>query len=61
MHSFAFAQISVAHEAVTAAGHEGGAAYLAGGTTLLDLMKLDVMQPNRVIDINPLIAQTRGA
>jgi xanthine dehydrogenase YagS FAD-binding subunit len=27
---------------------------LAGGTTLLDLMKLDVMQPNVVVDINPL-------
>jgi xanthine dehydrogenase YagS FAD-binding subunit len=24
------------------------------GTTLLDLMKLDVMQPDTVIDINPL-------
>jgi xanthine dehydrogenase YagS FAD-binding subunit len=30
------------------------AQYLAGGTTLLDLMKLDVMRPSRVIDINPL-------
>jgi xanthine dehydrogenase YagS FAD-binding subunit len=28
--------------------------YLAGGTTLLDLMKLDVMRPTRVIDINHL-------
>ena len=28
--------------------------YLAGGTTLLDLMKLDVMSPSRLIDINPL-------
>ncbi|HEY4114881.1 MAG TPA: xanthine dehydrogenase family protein subunit M [Rhizomicrobium sp.] len=26
--------------------------FLAGGTTLLDLMKLDVMRPTRVIDIN---------
>jgi xanthine dehydrogenase YagS FAD-binding subunit len=31
--------------------------FLAGGTTLLDLMKLDVMRPARVIDINDL----RGA
>lgn len=30
---------------------------LAGGTTLLDLMKLDVMQPAEVIDINDLSAQ----
>ena len=28
--------------------------YLAGGTTLLDLMKIDVMQPQRVVDINRL-------
>ena len=28
--------------------------YLAGGTTLLDLMKLDVMRPERVVDINEL-------
>lgn len=28
--------------------------YLAGGTTLVDLMKLDVMRPEAVIDINAL-------
>ena len=28
--------------------------YLAGGTTLLDLMKLGVMRPDRVVDINEL-------
>jgi xanthine dehydrogenase YagS FAD-binding subunit len=29
-------------------------AFVAGGTTLLDLMKLDVMRPARVVDINAL-------
>ena len=29
---------------------------LAGGTTLIDLMKLDVMRPGVVVDINPLAA-----
>ena len=29
---------------------------LAGGTTLIDLMKLDVMRPATVVDINPLSA-----
>lgn len=29
---------------------------LAGGTTLIDLMKLDVMQPRILVDINPLAA-----
>jgi xanthine dehydrogenase YagS FAD-binding subunit len=28
--------------------------YLAGGTTLLDLMKLDVMRPSTLVDINAL-------
>jgi xanthine dehydrogenase YagS FAD-binding subunit len=28
--------------------------FLAGGTTLIDLMKLDVMRPARVVDINAL-------
>src|SRR5262249_50094289 len=27
---------------------------LAGGTTLIDLMKLDVMRPTTLVDINPL-------
>jgi xanthine dehydrogenase YagS FAD-binding subunit len=36
------------------AGVEQPAQYLAGGTTLLDLMKLDVMRPAQVIDINGL-------
>jgi xanthine dehydrogenase YagS FAD-binding subunit len=30
------------------------AQFLAGGTTLIDLMKLDVLRPERVIDIGPL-------
>jgi xanthine dehydrogenase YagS FAD-binding subunit len=34
--------------------------FLAGGTTLLDLMKLDVAQPDTVIDINPLAAAGYG-
>jgi xanthine dehydrogenase YagS FAD-binding subunit len=28
--------------------------FLAGGTTLIDLMKLDVMRPQTLVDINPL-------
>jgi xanthine dehydrogenase YagS FAD-binding subunit len=30
--------------------------FLAGGTTLIDLMKLDVLRPDRVVDITPLKA-----
>jgi xanthine dehydrogenase YagS FAD-binding subunit len=44
---------------LAAAGPDKGKSteFLAGGTTLIDLMKLDVMRPDTVIDINP-IAQT---
>ncbi|RIJ23263.1 xanthine dehydrogenase family protein subunit M [Henriciella barbarensis] len=38
-------------DAVEAAS-EKGALFIAGGTNLLDLMKLDLMTPNRLIDIN---------
>ena len=42
-------------QALRAAGDAGGAVqYLAGGTTLIDLMKLDVMRPGIVVDINEL-------
>jgi len=37
----------------TATAH-APAQYVAGGTTLIDLMKLDVMRPQNVIDINAL-------
>jgi xanthine dehydrogenase YagS FAD-binding subunit len=30
---------------------------LAGGTTLIDLMKLEVMRPRMLVDINPLASQ----
>jgi xanthine dehydrogenase YagS FAD-binding subunit len=33
---------------------EAPAQFIAGGTTILDLMKLDVMRPQTLIDINPL-------
>ncbi|HTM56182.1 MAG TPA: FAD binding domain-containing protein [Pirellulales bacterium] len=34
--------------------------FLAGGTTLLDLMKLNVETPGRVLDINRLPLDTRA-
>src|SRR5258705_11347826 len=36
------------------------AQYLAGGTTLLDLMKLDVMRPQTVVDINTIETTALG-
>ena len=45
MRPFAFDHASTLAGAVQAAGH-AQSAFLAGGTTLIDLMKLDVMQPD---------------
>ncbi|GAA3779613.1 xanthine dehydrogenase family protein subunit M [Plantactinospora mayteni] len=52
MRAYTFTQPRSVREAVAHAGE--GAAFLAGGTTLVDLMKLDVMAPTRVVDINRL-------
>ena len=59
MRPFEFTRAADARSAILAhdVSDAADAAYLAGGTTLLDLMKLDVMQPQRVVDINAL----RGA
>jgi xanthine dehydrogenase YagS FAD-binding subunit len=45
--------------AAAEAFQENSSAYLAGGTTLLDLMKLDVLQPSAIIDIGGF-AKTRN-
>jgi xanthine dehydrogenase YagS FAD-binding subunit len=37
-----------------AAAREAGAHYLAGGTSLVDLMRLDVMHPTELVDISRL-------
>lgn len=38
---------------------DAAAQFLAGGTTLIDLMKLDVLRPQRVVDLGPLRASSR--
>ena len=67
MRPFSFQRANDAVEAVSEAAHmplstdlaqtEAPTQFLAGGTTLLDLMKLDVMHPERLIDINGLSAR----
>src|SRR5206468_3053294 len=50
-----------ASDAILAAGATADSSqFLAGGTTLIDLMKLDVMHPQRIIDINALAASPLG-
>jgi len=52
MHAYTYSRPRSVRDAVAQA--ETGAAFLAGGTTLVDLMKLDVMTPAHVMDINRL-------
>jgi xanthine dehydrogenase YagS FAD-binding subunit len=47
-------QALAATSAADAPQTEASAQPLAGGTTLIDLMKLDVMRPGQLVDINPL-------
>src|SRR5215470_17381900 len=52
---FTYAKALSAQEAVRAIASAGsGARFLAGGTTLYDLMKLNVETPSSIIDINSL-------
>ncbi len=59
MRPFTFVAATDQAEALLAA-RAPASQYLAGGTTLLDLMKLDVMNPKHVIDINPLARDARA-
>jgi xanthine dehydrogenase YagS FAD-binding subunit len=53
MNPFTYVRAADADRAV-AAGRDAGATYLAGGTTLVDLMRLGVMAPSTVVDVGPL-------
>ena len=52
MKTFEYARASDAADACDAAG--GGARFIAGGTNLLDLMKLEIETPDRLVDISRL-------
>lgn len=52
MKPFAYARANDRAEATAEAAKD--AIYIAGGTNLLDLMKLEVMTPDRLVDINRL-------
>jgi xanthine dehydrogenase YagS FAD-binding subunit len=52
MHPFAYHRAADVADALASLG--GRASVLAGGTTLVDLMKLDVMTPPRLVDITGL-------
>ncbi len=54
MDNFTYLQATQAKEATAAALGTKGAAFIAGGTTLLDLMKLNVESHGQLVDINLL-------
>jgi xanthine dehydrogenase YagS FAD-binding subunit len=65
MRPFRYEAAADRSRALAAAGAQPGAGshidapvqYLAGGTTLIDLMKIDVMRPSALVDINALARQ----
>jgi xanthine dehydrogenase YagS FAD-binding subunit len=54
MRTFDYARAQSPSQAISSHAAPGQPFYLAGGTTLLDLVKLGIMQPDRLVDINRL-------
>ena len=54
MKSFTYERATTPAEAASAAARNTGAKFIAGGTNLLDLMKLEIETPNHLIDVNGL-------
>ena len=54
MDNFTYLQATQAKDATAAVPGTRGAAFIAGGTTLLDLMKLNVESHGQLVDINAL-------
>ena len=60
MRPFTLERASDAQEAVHLTASRPGIEYFAGGTVLLDLMKLDVLRPQTMVDIDALRQQHSG-
>jgi xanthine dehydrogenase YagS FAD-binding subunit len=54
MKAFTYERVRSPAEAATAATRKPGAKFIAGGTNLLDLMKLQIETPRHLIDVNGL-------
>jgi len=54
MHPFDYVSITNQGQAIQALGANPQAAFLAGGTNLIDEMKLNVWTPRQLVDINQL-------
>ncbi|MDM0040848.1 xanthine dehydrogenase family protein subunit M [Variovorax sp. J22G21] len=54
MRAFSYERVTSPAQAVAAAARAPGARFIAGGTNLLDLMKLEIETPGHLIDVNGL-------
>jgi xanthine dehydrogenase YagS FAD-binding subunit len=54
MNPFTFERFTRATDAANAVAARPGATFLAGGTTLIDLMKIDVLAPDTIVDVRHL-------
>ena len=54
MKPFSYTRADSSGAAVAAVNGDRQAKFIGGGTNLLDLMKLDVEQPEQLVDINPI-------
>lgn len=54
MRDFTYSKATSVADAVTRAAADAEAAFIAGGTTLLDLARLEVMAPSSVVDVTGL-------
>ncbi|MBH8569242.1 FAD binding domain-containing protein [Microvirga sp. STS02] len=54
MNDFSYTAAATAREATGLLKDQPTASYLAGGTTLLDLMKANLLAPPHLVDVNPL-------
>jgi xanthine dehydrogenase YagS FAD-binding subunit len=54
MKAFSYERVTSPTQAVASAARTPGARFIAGGTNLLDLMKLEIETPDHLIDVNGL-------
>ncbi|WBY08867.1 xanthine dehydrogenase family protein subunit M [Sphingomonas sp. 7/4-4] len=54
MRPFSYERVATPAEAANAAARTQGAKFIAGGTNLLDLMKLEIEAPTHLIDVNDI-------
>ena len=54
MHPFAFVRVADVPSAIAAVGRDSKAAFVAGGTEILNWLKEEIVTPARLVDINAL-------